>query len=125
MNNNPGNMDIINKYLKTQEKYTSIGGYEIDTLVDKLDTRIESIDKRVSVFISYVSIFEKRNLKIKRMDKYTVICRSKSTKTKQGFHCLFFVYSMWQYLLYALCWHSCIEDVTCDLLVRAWVRVPG
>ena len=36
MNNNPGDMDIINKYLKTQEKYMSIGGYEIDTLVDKV-----------------------------------------------------------------------------------------
>ncbi len=36
MNNNPGDMDIINKYLKIQEKYMSIGGYEIDTLVDKV-----------------------------------------------------------------------------------------
>ncbi len=36
MNNDPDNIDIINKYLKTQEKYMSIGGYEIDTLVDKV-----------------------------------------------------------------------------------------
>ena len=36
MNNNPGDMNIINKYLKTQEKYMNIGGYEVDTLVDKV-----------------------------------------------------------------------------------------
>lgn len=36
MNDNPGNIGIINKYLETQEKYMKIGGYEIDTLVDKV-----------------------------------------------------------------------------------------
>ena len=36
MLNNPGNMDLINKYVNAQEKFSSIGGYEINTLVEKV-----------------------------------------------------------------------------------------
>ena len=36
MNNNPNDMDIINKYLKTQEKFMNIGGYEVNTLIEKI-----------------------------------------------------------------------------------------
>ena len=36
MNNDSNNISIINKYLNIQEKYMKIGGYEIDTLVDKV-----------------------------------------------------------------------------------------
>lgn len=36
MVNEPSNMDIINKFVKTQEKFIEIGGYEINTLIDKV-----------------------------------------------------------------------------------------
>ena len=32
----PNDMDIINKYLNTQEKFINMGGYEINTLIDKI-----------------------------------------------------------------------------------------
>ena len=32
----PNNMDLINKYLKTQEKFIELGGYEINTLIEKI-----------------------------------------------------------------------------------------
>jgi len=49
MNEDPNNMSIINKYLNVQEKYISAGGYEINTLIDKIShgLNIDSfIDKR-------------------------------------------------------------------------------
>ena len=36
MINNPNNMDIINKYLKKQEEFMNIGGYEINTMIEKI-----------------------------------------------------------------------------------------
>ena len=36
MKNNPTNISIINKYLNTQEKYMNLGGYEINTLIEKI-----------------------------------------------------------------------------------------
>ncbi len=36
MNDDPTNMDLINKFLNTQEKYINMGGYEINTLIDKI-----------------------------------------------------------------------------------------
>ena len=36
MKNNPNSMESINKYLKIQEEYMNIGGYEIDTLIEKV-----------------------------------------------------------------------------------------
>ena len=36
MINNPNDISIINKYLTTQEKYMSMGGYEINTLIEKV-----------------------------------------------------------------------------------------
>lgn len=36
MTKDPSNMSIISKYIKTQEKYMNIGGYEIDTLIEKV-----------------------------------------------------------------------------------------
>ena len=36
MNNNPNDIDIINKYLNIQEKYMNLGGYEINTLIEKI-----------------------------------------------------------------------------------------
>lgn len=36
MRKNPNDMDIINKYLNMQDKYMDIGGYEVDTLIDKV-----------------------------------------------------------------------------------------
>lgn len=52
MNNNPNNMDIINKYLSTQEKYMNIGGYEVNTLIEKVSKGLNIdhlIDKDFSV----------------------------------------------------------------------------
>lgn len=36
MLNNPNDIDIINKYIKTQEEYMNIGGYEVNTMVEKI-----------------------------------------------------------------------------------------
>ena len=36
MSKNPNDMDIINKYLNMQDRYMNIGGYEVDTLIDKV-----------------------------------------------------------------------------------------
>ena len=36
MINNPDDINIINKYLSTQEKYMNIGGYEVNTLIEKV-----------------------------------------------------------------------------------------
>ena len=36
MINNPEDMSIINKYLTTQEKYMALGGYEINTKIEKI-----------------------------------------------------------------------------------------
>ena len=36
MAKNPNNIDIINKYLSAQEKFMNIGGYEINTLIEKI-----------------------------------------------------------------------------------------
>jgi len=36
MNNNPNDINVINKYLNIQEKFMKIGGYEADALVDKV-----------------------------------------------------------------------------------------
>ena len=36
MNNDPTNMDLINKYLNTQEKFMKIGGYEVNTMIEKV-----------------------------------------------------------------------------------------
>ncbi len=36
MTKDSSNIEIINKYLKTQEKYMNIGGYEADTLIEKI-----------------------------------------------------------------------------------------
>ena len=36
MNNDPNNIDIINKYLNMQEKFIEMGGYEIDSIIDKV-----------------------------------------------------------------------------------------
>ena len=36
MKNNPNNITIINKYLKIQEEFMNIGGYEEETLIEKI-----------------------------------------------------------------------------------------
>ena len=36
MTEDPNNMSIVNKYLNTQEKYMNNGGYEINTLIEKV-----------------------------------------------------------------------------------------
>lgn len=36
MKKNPNNMDIINKYLNAQDKYMKIGGYEVNTMIEKI-----------------------------------------------------------------------------------------
>ncbi len=36
MNDKPNDISVINKYLKFQEKFISIGGYEIDTKIEKI-----------------------------------------------------------------------------------------
>lgn len=36
MSNDPNNIDIINKYLKAQENFMNIGGYEINTRIEKI-----------------------------------------------------------------------------------------
>ena len=36
MINDPSNMELINKYVNTQEKFISLGGYEINTLIEKV-----------------------------------------------------------------------------------------
>ena len=36
MTDNPNDINIINKYLHIQEKYMNIGGYEINTLIEKI-----------------------------------------------------------------------------------------
>ncbi len=36
MVNEPGNINVINKYLNIQEKFINMGGYEINTLIDKV-----------------------------------------------------------------------------------------
>ncbi len=36
MNQNPEDISLINKYLNTQEKYMNSGGYEINTLIEKI-----------------------------------------------------------------------------------------
>ena len=36
MINNPNDLNIINKYLKVQEEYLNNGGYEINTIIDKI-----------------------------------------------------------------------------------------
>ena len=36
MNKNPNNISIINKYLKVQEKYMKLGGYEINSTIHKI-----------------------------------------------------------------------------------------
>lgn len=36
MNENPNDMSIITKYLNTQEKFINMGGYEINTLIEKV-----------------------------------------------------------------------------------------
>ena len=36
MNENPSDISIINKYLNTQEKFMNMGGYEINTMIEKV-----------------------------------------------------------------------------------------
>ena len=36
MSNNPNNISLINNYLKIQEEYMNLGGYELDTLIEKI-----------------------------------------------------------------------------------------
>ena len=36
MNENPNNIDIINKYLTVQDEYMRMGGYEVNTLIEKV-----------------------------------------------------------------------------------------
>ena len=36
MNNNSNDMNLITKYLNVQEKYMNIGGYEVNTLIEKV-----------------------------------------------------------------------------------------
>lgn len=36
MNKNPGDMNIISKYLNVQDKYMKLGGYEVNTLIEKV-----------------------------------------------------------------------------------------
>ena len=36
MSNEPENIDIINKYLQIQERFIELGGYEINTMIDKV-----------------------------------------------------------------------------------------
>ena len=36
MNKNPNDIDVINKYLNTQDKYMKLGGYEVNTLIEKV-----------------------------------------------------------------------------------------
>ena len=38
MTNEPDNMDIINKYLNIQDKFIKMGGYEINTMIDKVSS---------------------------------------------------------------------------------------
>ncbi len=38
MNKDPNNIDIINKYLKAQEKFIEIGGYAINTQIEKVSS---------------------------------------------------------------------------------------
>ena len=47
MQNNP-TIDIINKYIKIQEKFMNIGGYEINTLIEKVShgLNIDFLDKK-------------------------------------------------------------------------------
>ena len=73
MNNNPGDMNIINKYLKTQEKYMNIGGYEVDTLVDKvthglnIDYLLDKEFKKSIVFYgNYSKYLEENEARIER-----------------------------------------------------------
>ena len=36
MNNDPSDINIINKYLNAQEKFMNMGGYEINTMIEKV-----------------------------------------------------------------------------------------
>jgi len=36
MNDNPNDINVINKYLNTQEKFMNLGGYEVNTLIEKV-----------------------------------------------------------------------------------------
>lgn len=52
MINNPNDIGIINKYLNTQEKFMNMGGYEINTLIDKVSHGINIhhlMDKKFEV----------------------------------------------------------------------------
>ena len=51
MTQDPNNIDLINKYLNTQEKFMNLGGYEINTLIEKVShgIRIDNLmDKEFS-----------------------------------------------------------------------------
>ena len=43
MINDPNNMEIINKYVNLQEKYMALGGYEKDTLIEKVSHGLDIV----------------------------------------------------------------------------------
>ncbi len=52
MAENPNDIDIINKYLNLQEKFMNIGGYEVNTLIDKVSHGLNIshlLDKEFSI----------------------------------------------------------------------------
>lgn len=52
MNKNPNNINLVTKYLNVQEKFMNMGGYEINTLIEKVSHGLNInhlIDKKFSI----------------------------------------------------------------------------
>ena len=61
MANDPNNIDIINKYLNIQQKYIDIGGYEVDTLIEKVSHGL-NIDYLLEKDFNYLSGGEQKRV---------------------------------------------------------------
>lgn len=59
MINNPNNINIINKYLNIQDKFINIGGYKVNTLIEKLMHGL-NIDKFINRKFNELSGGEKK-----------------------------------------------------------------